>query len=260
MSPVSRKPLSSSSTTRSDWVGHTLYAATEIPQPGKWNADITHQLTPSPSGGHNLASERYLASYSFSDPDATMTSFDQAGQTSPVTEGLLLNPTSAVTPNYAAYPHSPESCIPSPAPTTAPAMAQWPPRPVSVDMVFNPAMNSAQWYGMPFEPISPPSGVPHSAPLTTPSHPAEYVVSPGFSLFSPEYAPYEMPEYNGYDAKHWKRTMSLQHEYPGQRGRLDHERKHLYHHSIASPDMVPIPAPQAGQHAVMCAPMAPYIG
>ena len=221
---------------------------------------MAHQLTPSPSGDHSLASKRHPASHPFSDPDSTTTFFDQPGQTSPVTEGLLLNTTCAVTPNYAAYPLSPESCIPSPGPTTAPAMAQWPPRSVSVDMSFNPAMHSAQWYSMPFEPISPSSGVPHSAPLTALSHPAGYVVSPGSGIFSPEYVPFEMPECHGYDAKHWKRTMSLQYEYPGQHGRLDRERKHLNHHGIHPPGMVPIPASQAGPHAVMCAPMVPYMG
>jgi hypothetical protein len=259
-SPVSRKPSSSPSTSRSDWAGHSLYAPTEIPQPGKWNAHMAQPLTPSPSGSHSLASERHPASYSFSDPGSTTTSFDQPGQTSPVTEGLLLNTTSAVTPNYAAYPLSPESCIPSPAPATAPVMAQWPPRSVSVDMSFNPAMHSAQWYGMPFEPISPPSGVPHSAPFTTPSHPAGYAVSPGSGIFSQGYAPYEMPEYHGYNANHWKRTMSLQYEYPGHHGRLDHERKYINHHGIPPPDMVPIPASQSSPHALMCAPIVPYTG
>ena len=221
---------------------------------------MVRQLTPSPSGDHSLASDRHPASYSFSDPGSTTTSFDQPSQTSPVTEELLLNTTSAVTPNYAAYPLSPKSCIPSPDPTTAPVLTQWPPRSASVDMNFNPAMHSAQWYDMAFEPISPPSGVTHSARLTAASHPAGYVVSPGSSIFAPEYAPYEMPEYHGYDAKYWKRTMSLPYEYPGQHGRLDHERKHLNHHGIAPPVMVPILASQAGPHAVMCAPMAPYMG
>lgn len=259
-SPATRKPSSSSSsTTRSDWVGQSLYAPAEIPQPGKWNAHIAQQLTPS-SSGDRLVSERHPASYSFSDSGSTTTSFEQPAQTTPVTEGVMLNTTSAVTPSYAAYPLSPESCIPSPGSTTTPAMAQWPPRSVSVDMSLNPALHSTQWYGMSFEAISPPSGVPHSAPLAPPPHPAGYVVSPGPGVFSPDFAHYEMPEYHGYDPKQWKRTMSLQYEYAGHHGRPEHERKHINYHGIPPHGMVPIPASQAGPHAVMCAPMVPYMG
>lgn len=259
-SPVTRKPSSSTSTTRSDWAGQSIYTPTEIPQPGKWNAHIAQQLTPSPSGDHTLVSDSHPASYSFTEASATATSFEQPAQTSPVTEGLMLNTTSAVTPTYAAYPLSPESCMPSPGSTTTPTVAQWPPRSVSVDMSFNPALHSAQWCGMSFEPISPPSGVPHSAPLAPPPHPAGYVVSPGPGVFSPEFAPYEMPDYSDYDAKQWKRTMSLQYDYAGHHGRPEHERKHISHHIISPHGMVPIPASQAGPHAVMCAPMVPYMG
>jgi hypothetical protein len=257
-SPVNRKPSSSSATTRSDWVGQSLYAPAEISQPGKWNAHISQQLTPSPSGDH-FVSERQPAGYSFSDSGSTSTSFEHPTQTSPVAEGLMLNTTSAVTPSYACYPLSPESCIPSPGSTTTPAMAQWPPRSVSADMNLNPALHPTQWYGMSFEPINPPSGVPHSAPLAPPHH-AGYVVPPGPGVFSPEFAPYEMPEYHGYDPKQWKRTMSLQYEYAGHHGRPGHERKHINHHGGSPHGMVPFHASQAGPHAVICAPMVPHMG
>jgi hypothetical protein len=257
---VTRKSSSSSSNTRSDWAGQSLYTPAEISQPAKWHAHIAQQLTPSPSGDHTLVSEQHPASYSFSDPGSTTMSFEHPAQTSPVTEGLMLNTTSAVTPSYAAYPLSPESCIPSPVSTTTPAMAQWPSRPVSFDMSLNPALHSAQWYGMSFEPISPPSGISQSAPLAPPSHPAGYVVSPGPGVFSPEFAPYQMPEYHGVDVKQWRRAMSLQYGYSGHHGRPEHERKHISHHGIPPPGMVPVPASQTGPHAVMCAPMAPYMG
>lgn len=254
-SAETRKPSSSSSTTRSDRAGQSIHALTEIPQLGKWNAHTAQQLTPSPSGDHILVSERQASS--------ATTSFEQPAQTSQVTEGLMLNTTSAIMPTYAAYPLSPESCMPSPGSTTTPAVAQWPSRSVSVDMSFNPAPHSAQWYGMSFEQISPPSGVPHSAPLAPPPHiphNAGYVVSPSPGVIPPEFAPYEMPDYHGYDAKQWKRTMSIQYDYAGHHGRPEHERKHINHHGILPHGMVPIPASQAGPHAVMCAPMVPYMG
>jgi hypothetical protein len=112
---------------------------------------------------------------------------------------------------------------------------------------------------MSFEPISPPSGIPQSAPLAPP-HPAGYVVSPGPGVFSPEFAPYQMPEYHGVDVKQWRRAMSLQYGYSGHHGRPEHERKHISHHGIPPPGMVPVPASQTGPHAVMCAPMVPYMG
>ncbi|CEJ55206.1 hypothetical protein PMG11_01475 [Penicillium brasilianum] len=258
-SPVTRKPSSSSATTRSDWMGQSLYAPAEISQPGKWNTHVAQQLTSSPSGDHFVC-EQQPANYSFSDSGSTTTSFEHPAQTSPVAESLMLNTTSAVTPTYAGYPLSPESCIPSPGSTTTPAMAHWPPRSVSADMSINPALHSTQWYGMSLVQINPPSGVPHSAPLAPPPHPAGYAVPPGPGVFSPEFAPYEMPEYHGYDPKQWKRTMSLQYEYAGHHGRPEHERKHINHHGNPPHGMVPFHASQASPHAVMCAPIVPYMG
>ncbi|KAF3385566.1 hypothetical protein F1880_001979 [Penicillium rolfsii] len=255
-SPVTRRPSSSSSISRSNWARQSIYTPAETPQPGKWNAHIAQQLTPSPSNDHTLLSEGRPESYSFSEANPTTTSFAQPGQTSPVTEGLLLNTTSAVTPIYAAYPLSPESCMPSPGPSATPTVAQWPPPSVPVDMGFNPALHSAQWYGMSLEPISPPSGVPHSATLAPSLHP---IVPPGSGVFSPEFVPYGMPDYHGYDAKQWKRTVSLQYDYAGHHGQPEHERKHLNHHGLHPHAMVPIPTPQAGPHSVTCAPMVSYM-
>ncbi|KAJ5175524.1 uncharacterized protein N7482_001401 [Penicillium canariense] len=261
-SPVMRN--ASSSTTRSSWPGHSLYAPADVPPSGKWNAPLAQRLTPSPSADHSLISERHPTSYSFSDPNPTTTSFEPSAQTSPVTEGLLHSTTSAATPTYAAYPLSPESCIPSPGSTTTPTMGQWPPRSVSVDLGLNPALHPAQWYGMPFEPMTPPPGVPHSTPLAPPpppAGPAGYVVPSATDLFSPEYCSYDAPEYHGFDAKQWKRAMSLEYGFAGHHGRYgQHERKHIPHHAYPAPGMVPIPASQAGPHAVMCAPMVPYMG
>lgn len=245
------------SSNRSDWSAHPAYASSDIHSVDhqKWNAPLAQQLTPTLSGEHVLISDRH-AVHPFSEHNSTTASFEHPGQTSPVSEGLMLNATSAVTPTYAAYPLSPESCIPSPGSSTTPALGQWPPRSVSVDMSLNPALHPAHWYHMPFEPTTPPSGVPHSAPVYGDRVPM--VASHG--VYPPEFAHYggETPEYHGYDSKSWKRAMSFPYDYYG---RPEHERKTLPSHSQPPAGMVPLPSSQpAGPHAVMCAPLLPYMG
>ncbi|KAJ5128412.1 hypothetical protein N7448_002131 [Penicillium atrosanguineum] len=249
-SPAS-KPRSIS---RSDWTAHPAYAPSDVHSVDqKWNAPLAQQLTPTLSGEHVLVSDRHL--HSFPDHSPTTASFEQPGHTSPVPDGLMVSTSSAVTPAYAAYPLSPDSCFPSPGSSTTPALAQWPPRSVSVDMNLNPALHPGHWYHMPFEPITPPSGVPHSA---TPVYRDHMPMVASHGVYPHEYAHYnEAPEYHGYDPKPWKRTMSLQYDY---HRRSEHERKSVPSHSHP-PTMVPLPSSQpAGPHAAMCAPLMPYMG
>ena len=177
----------------------------------------------------------------------------------------MLNTTSAVTPTYASYPLSPESCLPSPGSATTPAMAPWPPRSVSVDMNFNPAMHPGHWYPMPFEPITPPSGVPHAGPGYRDQ--VHMVVPPAPGVYPQEYRQElthygESSEFQGYDAKQWKRAMSLQEDLAGHHGRPEPSyRKPLSSHGPPPPGMMPLPSTQpAGPHAVICAPIVPYVG
>ncbi|KAJ5698229.1 hypothetical protein N7462_000234 [Penicillium macrosclerotiorum] len=260
VSPRSKKasPAPKESTIpRSTWSTQPVYSPAS-----KWDAPLTQKLTPSPSGEHSFVSEGHLAMHSFQDAKPATTSFEQPSQTSPVDPGLMLNTTAAVTPTYTAYPLSPESCIPSPGSTTDPTLAAWPARSVSVDMSLNPSLHPAQWYGMPFEPITPPPGVAHAAPLPPPA--AGYVVPPPAGLFPPEFAHYsEAPEYHhGYDQKHWKRAMSLQYDFAGHHVRpSDPIRKYTIPlHSQHHPGMMHMPAGQVGPHAMMCAPIVPYMG
>lgn len=167
----------------------------------------------------------------------------------------MLNTTSVLTPTYAGYPLSPDSGVPSPGSATA-AMP-WPSRAVSVDMGLNPAMHPGQWYPMPFEPITPPSGVHHShmAPPGYRDHMSMAPPAPG--IYSEFAYPGEVPDYHhGYDPKPWKRTMSLHYDYAGHpSARSEHaERKHPAH----APGIVPLPTQSA--HNMMCAPLLPYMG
>lgn len=176
----------------------------------------------------------------------------------------MLNTTSAVTPNYAAYPLSPDSALPSPGSTTTPsAMASWPPRAVSVDVGLNPALHPSHWYSMSFEPITPPPGAPHSAPLSAPLAPPTAGYQDQMPMAAPqhpnvfsEFGHYgESPDYHGYDPKSWKRAMSLQYDFAS---RHDQERRHHPHGQHAG--MVPVSAAHGGPHAMMCAPIVPYMG
>ncbi|KAJ5180797.1 hypothetical protein N7492_004007 [Penicillium capsulatum] len=271
-SPRNHRPTPASKATaraRPDWVAtHPIYAPSNVPSqavdpPSKWNAPLaTQQLTPSPSGEHGLVTDRSGPVSAFSDPSPTTTSFEPSAQTSPVGGGLMLNTTSAVTPNYAAYPLSPESGLPSPGSATTPAMASWPSRAVSVDLGLNSTLHPAHWYSMPFEPITPPPGAPHSAPLSAPlapttagyRDPMPMVAPQGPNVFSSEFSQYGEADYSGYDPKSWKRAMSLQYDFAG---RHDPERKHHPHGHHAG--MVPV-STAGGPHAVMCAPIVPYMG
>lgn len=257
--------------SRPDWVAaHPIYAPSTLasqavdPQ-SKWNTALaSQQLTPSPNGEHGLV-DRSAPVSAFSNPSPTTTSFEPSAHTSPVDGGLMLNTTSAMTPSYAAYPLSPDSSFPSPGSATTPvAMAPWPSRAVSVDLGLTQSLHPSHWYSMPFEPITPPSGAPRSAPLSAPLAPptAGYrdhmpMVAPqNPNVFASEFGHYgEAQGYHGYDPKSWKRAMSLQYDFARSH---DHERKHHPHGQHAG--MVPVPAAQGGPHAVMCAPIAPYMG
>ena len=269
-SPYNRRPSpgrKESSATRSSWVGaYPPYASSDIlttdRQPPKWTESLTQQLTPSPSGEHGLVSERPSV-HSF-DPSPTATSFEQSAHNSPVTEGLMLNTSAALTSSYAGYPLSPDSCIPSPGSTTT-AMP-WPARSVSCDMGMNSTLHPAPWYPMPFEPITPPNGLPQSAHMAPPPGYRDHmsmVVPSAPGLFPPEFGPYgEAPEYHqGYDAKPWKRTMSLQYDFASHPStRPDQvDRKHMQTHGHHPPGMVPMTT-QPGPHNGMCAPLVPYMG
>lgn len=200
---------------------------------------MVQQLTPSPSGEHVLASDRSV----YPDTSPTTSSFEQPGHTSPVGEGLILNTSSVAPYNSSAYPLSPESCLPSPGTTTA--GIAWPPRSVSADYGLNPA----QWYSLPFEAVTPPSGVQQSSAPMNPS--INGYLPPGGQGYQPQY-PYPDGEYH-YD-KNWRRAMSLQYDMPGHPvpGR-EGDRK--MQHSMASP-----PHTQSSSHPVMCAPIMPYMG
>lgn len=242
------------STSCSDWSAHPTYAPSDVhSMDQKWNAPLAQQLTPTLPREHVLVSDRHV--HSLPEHSPTTASFEHPGHTSPVTEGLIIGTSAAVTPTYAAYPLSPDSCIPSPGSSTTPALAQWPPRSVSVDMSLNPALHPGHWYQMPFEPITPPSVVPHSA---APVYRDQMPMVASHGAYPHEFAHYnETPDYHGYDPKSWKRTMSLQYDY---HGRAEHERKGVpsYGHP---PGMVPLSSSQpAGPHTAMCAPLMPYMG
>ncbi|OQE76307.1 hypothetical protein PENNAL_c0068G01709 [Penicillium nalgiovense] len=224
-------------------------------QDRKWSSPMTQQLTPSPSGEHVLIPDRATA-VSYPDPSPTTTSFDHA--TSPIGEGLVLNTTSAMAPSYPAYPLSPESCLPSPGTATTPGGIGWSPRAVSVDYGLNPS----QWYSMPFEAITPPA-VPQST--ATPMAPSANGYLPQGQLNHPQYHHYHgETEYPGYDAKDWKRAMSLQYDMAGHSAaRPQHDRKQMLPHTQPhgqSHPMVSSPHTQSGPHSVMCAPIMPYMG
>lgn len=243
---TSRKP--------SDWSAHPAYTSSDVysVDDQKWNAPLAQQLTPTLSGEHVLVSDRHA--HPFPDHSPTTASFDQPTQNSPVAEGLMINTTSAMTPTYATYPLSPVSCIPSPGSSTAPAAAQWPSRSVSVDMSFNPSLHPSQWYQMPFEPITPPSSMPQSAPLapSAPIYRDQMPMIAHHGVYPPEYARYgETPEYHGYDSKPWKRAMSLQYDYHGKPEQP--EKKPMLSHGYPPADMMPLSSSQ-------CVPLVPYMG
>lgn len=256
-------PRDASKHKHPEWA-HPLYA----PQP----QIISQQLTPSPSGD-GLIRDHSASIHSFTEHSPSTSSFDHPGQTS-TAPGLMVNTSSVVTPTYSTLPLSPESCIPSPGTANAQmagaggaAAAQWPPRSVSLDLGLNQTMQPpAPWYSVPFEPVTPPSTVPHSAPL--PASASGYMIPPTQGIFPQEFTHYPGEDYQIYETKPWKRTMSLQYDYgqnqnghgghghhPGQglpHVRADPGRKYLqaYHPH----DMVSLPPSQP----VMCAPMMPY--
>lgn len=249
-SPVAKETPSK----RSDWSAPPSHVSSDVHSADhqKWNSRLAQQLTPTLSGEHVLVSDRH-AVHPFPDYSPTTASFELPAQTSPVSESLMVNTTSAATPTYTTYPLSPESCIPSPGSSTEPALARWPPRSFSADMNLNPALHPGHWYHMPFEPITPPSGVPHSAPLapSAPVYRNEMPMVAHHGVYPPEFAHYgETPEYLGYDSKSWKRAMSLQYEYYG---RPDPEKKTLPSHGYPPAGMVPLPPSQ-------CAPLVSYMG
>lgn len=216
---------------------------------------MIQQLTPSPSGEHTPIPDRTPA-VSYSDPSPTTTSFDQS-HTSPVGEGSLLNTTPAVASSYPAYPLSPESCLPSPGTATTPGGIGWSPRTVSVDYGLNPS----QWYSLPFEAITPPA-VPQST--AAPMAPSMNGYLPQAQLYRPQYHHhYEIPDYtHGYDAKNWKRAMSLQYDMAGHlAARPEHDRKHILAHTQLHVQPHPMASPPHTQlDGPHCAPIMPYMG
>ncbi|KAJ5573081.1 hypothetical protein N7450_010065 [Penicillium hetheringtonii] len=243
-SPRNQKqsPILRDSAKHPEWA-HPLYA----PQ----HNIVSQQLTPSPSGD-GLIRDHSSTVHSFSDPSPSTSSFEHPGQTS-TTAGLMVNTSSVVTPTYSTLPLSPESCIPSPGTTTA-QMAQWPPRAVSLDLGLNQAMHP-QPLGTRF----PLNRVPHTAPL--PASASGYMIPPTHGIYPQEFTHYSGEDYQIYDSKPWKRTMSLQYDYGQNRhghGHPEHPEHHdrKYHSTYHHPhgDMVSLPASQP----VMCAPMMPY--
>ncbi|KAJ5355757.1 hypothetical protein N7517_010366 [Penicillium concentricum] len=228
-------------------------------QDRKWSSPMIQQLTPSPAGEHILVPGRATA-VSYPNLSPITTTFDHP-HTSPVGEGLMLNTTSALTPSYPAYPLSPESCLPSPGTATTPGGIGWPPRAVSVDYGLNPS----QWYSLPFEAITPPASVPQST--AAPMAPSVNGYLPQAQLYH-HYHHYhsEAPEYpHGYDAKNWKRAMSLQYDMAGHlAARPEHDRKHMIPHTQPHDQTHTMAAPShtqsGGPHSVMCAPIMPYMG
>jgi hypothetical protein len=196
---------------------------------------MVQQLTPSPSGEHVVAADRSI----YPDQSPTTTSFEQPGHTSPVGEGLILNTSSVAPYSNSTYPLSPESCLPSPGTTTA--GIAWPPRSVSADYGLNPA----QWYSLPFEAITPPSGVQGSAAPMNPSINGYLPLGQGYQT---QY-PYPDGEYH-YD-KNWRRAMSLQYDMHGHPVPGREDRK--MHPMVSS-------STQSGSRPVMCAPIMPYMG
>ncbi|KAJ5731015.1 uncharacterized protein N7483_005523 [Penicillium malachiteum] len=270
---IKREMSKELSTASSDWAGaHPVYVSEaemrSTEQSFKWNPSLAQQLTPSPTGEHGLVLDRPPTQpYN---PSPTTTSFEPA-QNSPVDESFIPNTTSALTPTFTGYPLSPESCIPSPGSTTA--TMPWGPRSVSVDLSLNPTMHSASWYPMPFEAITPPPtvSVPHSTHMAPPPGYRDsmpMIASSAPSVLPPQFAPYETPQYPGdYDAKPWKRTMSMQYDYTSHPNGLpmmpdQMDRKHMPHYSLPPPGnhMMAMPATQPGPQGGLCAPLVPYMG
>ncbi|CAI7638875.1 unnamed protein product [Penicillium glandicola] len=233
-----QRSLPSLSKETTEWSTQPLYGQPTlqhpIPEDRKWTSPMIQQLTPSPSGDHILIPDRPTVSYP--DHSPTTTSFDHT-HTSPVGEGLMLN-TSPGAPSYPSYPLSPESCLASPGTTTS--SLGWP-RPVSVDYGLNPS----QWYSLPFEAITPPALPQSTAPMASPIN--GYL--PQAQIYHPQYH-YGDADPHGYDAKNWKRGMSLQ--YDMGHARPEHERKQMLHTQAGQSQM----ASQSAQS--MCAPM-PYM-
>ncbi|KAJ5979964.1 hypothetical protein N7481_007262 [Penicillium waksmanii] len=249
-SPRNQKqsPILRDAVKHPEWA-HPLYAPQ--PQPHV----VSQQLTPSPSGDGLICDHSAV----FTDPSPSTSSFEHPGQTSTAGPGLMVNTSSVVTPTYSTLPLSPESCLPSPGATNT-HMAQWPPRSVSLDVGLNQPMHPpAPWYSVPFEPVTPPSIVPHSTPL--PASASGYMIPPQ-GMFSQEFTHYPGEDYQIYDAKPWKRTMSLQYDYGQHQHHHGHarpdqsDRKYHYQAAYHHPhgDMVSLPPSQP----VMCAPMMPY--
>ncbi|KAJ5225108.1 hypothetical protein N7468_006333 [Penicillium chermesinum] len=254
-SPLNRPapvPKQKASAARPTWLGaHHAYSPHDVPQ-----------LTPSPSGEHvHRASVHSFTEHS--------SSFEQPAQSSPPGEGLVLNTTSALASSYPGYPLSPDSCIPSPGPSTTSALPVWqqPPRSLSVDgmpMPPNSSVHSGQWYSMPpvpFEPVTPPSGIPHSAPMPPSGyHEQMPMIVSAPAVYSPDFVHhYENPEYHHYDPKPWKRPpVPLHYDYsPHGHPRLDHSDRKPSSHAPLPPAMVPVPGSQsATSHPMMCAPVS----
>lgn len=226
----------------------------------KWHAPLVQQLTLSPPEEHAVVSDGYHAAHNLN-RHSTTASLEHPTQTSPANGTLMLNTTSAVTPTYTGYPLSPQSCLPSPTSATTPASAPWPPRSVSVDMNLTPAMHPGHWYPMSFEPVTPPIGVPHSGPGHYDRRPMAVRSVPG--AHPHELAHYvEVPELNGYYANQWKQAMPLEEDLAGHHRQPEQAyQKRLPSHDPLAPAMISLPlAHRTGPHAVICAPILPYMG
>ena len=267
-SPPMTKEISSVRPTWSTPPAYALSDSQSSDHPSsKWSTPLAQQLSPSPSGENGLVGER-SAVYAFSDTGSTTTSFEQPpAQTTTVTEGLMLNTTDAIAPSFAGYPLSPDSCFPSP--NSANAAMAWPPRSVSLDMSLNQTLHPTHWYPMSFETITPPPGHAHPAPLAPATGFRDQVpmMAPlGPGVYPPDFPHYsgEGPEWHGYDAKNWRRAMSLQYDYAGSHGPVRPdlaERKHFSPHGHPPPGMMPMPATQPGGPQTMrCAPLVTYLG
>ncbi|KAJ5481015.1 hypothetical protein N7539_006909 [Penicillium diatomitis] len=265
-SPAARKTPSASASAsayRSDWT-HSVYGPVELSHPNRWNSHMGPQMTtPSPSSAdhHGVVMEPHTTKYNLPDPNAPVNSYEQTStHTSPAAEHVILNTTAAVTPSYAAYSLSPESCGPSPDASSNSAISQWPARTVSGDMSYQSNIHPTQWYNLPLEPMAPSSVVPHSAaPLTTPAASTGYAMYPGQSVYAPGYMHYDHSDYHhGYDAKQWKQVPQRSHEYASYANRSTVDRKHGYPHGGSSSEILPISASQTGPQTIMCAPMGPY--
>ncbi|KAJ5117313.1 hypothetical protein N7448_010945 [Penicillium atrosanguineum] len=193
--------------TRSNWSEIPVCAPSDLQcqlVDEELNTPVARQLTPSSSVVHVPVSDKPHTVHNFPDLSPHTISFEQPFQIYSAAENLMANITSAAAPSYPGYTLFPESCNPSPRSTTTPAMATWPPRPVSVDPGLNFVIHPGQWYHTPFEAINSPSGVPHSAtvgPSARYRDQIPMVAPPPLVPYLPEFAYYgvEAPEFHNYN-------------------------------------------------------------